>query len=244
MKTRTARTHVRSFLAVTLAAASAPTSHAGPINWLTQDITVDAGWSGGEPIGGFSSYVGHSDSTINPAVGGIGSHVIALTGRMTVGLASFLYDIPAYSSGGVDLNMTYSYNGMFSDGSADSSTRTFWIAETNSYVFQLTQVMDIYRIGPAFENVAPFSICAIESGTWSSGTFTPAGTAMDFLTTSYAQLSPGHYRFRADAANTFEANASFYDGSGVNWRAYPIPAPASLSLLGASSLLARRRRTR
>ncbi len=227
-----------------LLAAAAPALASNPLAYLESNSSIDAGWSGGDPIGGYTSYSGHSEFHDGETNG----VAVSLTGRMVASQALYLWSFPWTNSSGIDYNTTYSYNGdSYAGGPPDTSTRHFWISDTSDAVFRTFAPGILGRQwDPVLgQQLGQFSYCTIVSGTYSGGTFTPDGNILlDLTATTFpaASLPAGDYRFSASFQNEFDANAGFYIGTNMAWRMTFTPAPGAASLAAAGLLTALRRR--
>lgn len=230
--------------------AVASAVRADVVSWLDGFNSVAASWSGGAPINGDPSWSDYTDSVID---GYYGAHVLAAP-RNTAAINSVFYTNPnptppfpaTITLGGLDDNNTFNYNGFSAPGVPDPSLRTFSMTVVKEFVFSTSEDANVFVFNIP-QDLASWTHCLIESGTYSGGVFTPSGGSIDLLPLApfdLVALPAGHYRYRSAFSTTFDRDTGFSLGTGAVWRIQSIPAPAStvFILLGVSTLNRRPRR--
>jgi len=231
----------------------------GQIAWVARSYSMQMSWSGGDPMGTFTSgsasgasevggvNTNWNDGGAGPFAGntstffGDGIFQQPEGGELSGGWNNYYARNPAGPMGGVTPFPGMQYS------TTNSSTRTFSVSGSGEYVFSIVDTADFF-LNTFSETLAPYSQLALQGpGTYAAGVFSPDVGAinLNLLSSTTASLSPGTYRVVMAFDGTFEANASFNRSNEAAWGVYPVPSPGIAGvLLFAGAFAARRRRGR
>lgn len=228
----------------------------GQIAWVARSYNMNMSWSGGDPMGSFTSgsasgasevggtNTNWNDGGVGPFAGnpstffGDGIYQSPQGGEVSGGWNNYYTRNPAGPMGGATPFPGMQYS------TTSTSTRSFSVSGSGEYVFSIVDTADFYR-NTFSEALVPYSQLALQGpGTYSAGVFTPGIGAinLDLLTSTTTLLSPGTYRVVMAFGGTFEASASFNRANEAAWGVYPIPTPGCTGVLMLAGAFATRRR--